>query len=104
MTIIRYQYKFLNNVSKQLLQKGGNQLLLPIGAIKSQLELYTILLSLSYFQTDFRNKDVQLLLREGWKTTKIAYELKKENSHYDRLTEESVNRLFFTINNSSHIQ
>ena len=79
---------------------------------KEQLELYAILLSSSYFVTGFRNKDLQTFLGENWKTAKIAYELRKlkergainkiKNSHYYRLTKESVNWLFYSFFNLSY--
>jgi len=95
-----------------IITEKGQRIAAPDLRNKEQLELYSVLLSSSYFSTGFRNKDLQALLGENWKTAKIAYELRKlrergaikkiKNSHYYRITEEGMNWLFYALFNLLH--
>ena len=95
-----------------IITEKGLRIAAPDLRNKAQLELYSVLLSSSYFSIGFRNKDLQALLGDNWKTTKIAYELRKlrergaikkiKNSHYYRLTEEGMNWLFYVLFNLLH--
>ena len=90
----------------------GRRIAAPDLRKTEQLELYSILLSANYFTTGFRNKDLQKILGQNWKTAKIAYELRKlrergaikkiKSSHYYRLTEEGLNWLFYALFNLVH--
>ena len=77
-----------------------------------QMELTEVLLCASYFAMGFRSKDLRTKLGDGWKTAKIAYELrklrergaikKKQNSHYYQLTHEGYVWLYYSIFNYSY--
>ena len=95
-----------------IINEKGKRIAAPDLRKTEQLELYSILLSANYFTTGFRNKDLQTLLDDNWKTAKIAYELRKlrergaikkiKSSHYYRLTEEGLNWLFYALFNLLH--
>jgi predicted transcriptional regulator len=97
---------------QSIITEKGVRIAAPDLRNKEQLELYSVLLSANYFSIGFKNKDLQRLLGENWKTAKIAYELRKlrergaikkiKNSHYYRLTEEGMNWLFYSFFNLLH--
>jgi len=97
---------------RAIINEKGKRISAPDLRKKEQLELYSILLSANYFTNGFRNKELQKLLGDNWKTAKIAYELRKlrergaikkiKTSHYYRLTEEGMNWLFYALFNLLH--
>ena len=78
-----------------------------------QIDFMKILLSSVKYSLGFRSKDLKKELNFEWKTTKIAYELRKfrvrglvkklQNSHYYTLTKKGFVWIFYSFFNSEHL-
>ncbi len=117
-TILDIDLSILNDdvyrkYQNSLVNKKGTRIAAPDLRKEHQMEFLEALLSSSHRSLGFRNKDLKQILGEGWKTARIAYELRKlrergavckiQSSHYYRLTQEGFVWVFYSFLNSKHI-
>jgi hypothetical protein len=77
-----------------------------------QVAFLEVLLNANNYAFGFRNRDLRVKLGKGWKTSKVAYEMrklrergaikKKQNTHYYQLTEEGLIWIFYSIFSHYH--
>jgi len=104
-TMRKYQESILNS--------KGIKVAAPDLRKEHQVELLLALLLTKHRVFGFKNKDLQQILENNWKTARIAYELRKlrvrgaikrmKHSHYYQLTEEGYRWIFFSIFQNQHI-
>ena len=98
---------------ESILNSKGIKVAAPDLRKEHQVELLIALLLTKHRVFGFKNKDLQQILENNWKTARIAYELRKlrergaikkmKQSHYYQLTEEGYRWIFFSIFQNQHI-
>ena len=103
----------MRKYQEPILNSKGVKVAAPDLRKAHQVELLLVLLQTKNRVFGFRNKDLLKILGKSWKTTRIAYELRKlrergavkkmKYSHYYQLTREGYRWIFFSIFQNKHI-
>ncbi len=105
--ISNFNDAIMRKYQESILNSKGVRVAAPDLRKEHQVELLLALLLTKNRVFGFRNKDLQQILGNNWKTAKIAYELRKlrergaikklKQSHYYQLTKECYQWIFFSI-------